>query len=71
MVDLEGLTQREDADLVQGLIERHVKLTRSVLGRRLLDDWEKTKGAIVKVMPKDYARVLAKKPRLLATGTQS
>jgi glutamate synthase (NADPH) large chain len=69
MVELEPLG--DDAELVHELVERHVRLTRSVLGRRLLDEWEKTRGAFVKVMPVEYRKVLARKPRLLATGTQS
>jgi len=60
MVELEGLEQREDVELVRELLERHVRLTRSVLGRRLLDEWEKTKGAFVKVMPVEYKSVRAK-----------
>ncbi len=70
MVGLEALSEREDVELVHELLERHVRLTRSVLGRRLLDEWEKTRSAFVKVMPTEYKKALLKKPRLLATGTQ-
>jgi glutamate synthase (ferredoxin) len=58
-----------DAELVHELLERHVRLTRSVLGRRLLDEWEKTRGCVVKVMPVEYRRVMERRPRLLATGS--
>jgi glutamate synthase (NADPH/NADH) large chain len=70
MVELEGLADRADVERVRELLERHVRLTRSVLGRRLLDEWAKTLAALVKVMPVDYRRaLLAKRPRLLATGS--
>ena len=41
-----------------GLIEDHVRLTGSALGRRLLDNWEVLVARFVKVMPVDYKRVL-------------
>jgi glutamate synthase (ferredoxin) len=42
----------EDALLVRELIERHVKLTHSAHGRRLLEDWEGTLAAMWKVVPR-------------------
>ncbi|MBK7864927.1 MAG: glutamate synthase large subunit [Archangiaceae bacterium] len=74
MVKLSAVWERDDLALVHELIERHLRLTRSVLAKRLLDDWEKARSGFVKVMPTDYQRVLEerakRKPRLLATGTQ-
>ncbi|MBL8953342.1 MAG: glutamate synthase large subunit [Myxococcaceae bacterium] len=68
MVELEGLEEREDIELVRELLERHVRLTRSVLGRRLLDEWEKTRGAFVKVMPRDYKQALLAKLRVVGSA---
>jgi glutamate synthase (ferredoxin) len=58
MVDLEPL-DLADLELVQGLIARHVQLTGSVLGARLLRDWNATSLQFIKVMPRDYKRALA------------
>ena len=39
MVDLERIDQPEEVALVRDLIARHVELTGSGIGRRMLDDW--------------------------------
>jgi glutamate synthase domain-containing protein 2/glutamate synthase domain-containing protein 1/glutamate synthase domain-containing protein 3 len=57
MVELESL-EREDADLVHGLLVRHVNYTGSSVAARLLADWEAAKAQFVKVIPRDYKRVL-------------
>jgi glutamate synthase (NADPH/NADH) large chain len=58
MVDLEPL-ERDDAALVRDLIARHVALTGSELGSRLLATWDATSKAFTKVMPREYKRALA------------
>jgi glutamate synthase (ferredoxin) len=58
MVDLEPL-DLADLELVQGLIARHVQLTDSDLGTRLLRGWDAASLQFVKVMPRDYKRALA------------
>ncbi len=57
MVDLEPLDD-EDVELVQGLIRRHVDHTASACGQAVLDQWSTGRPAFVKVMPRDYKRVL-------------
>ena len=57
MVDLETLDD-EDAELVQRLIRRHVDHTASANGQAVLDRWSTARPAFVKVMPRDYKRVL-------------
>ena len=59
MVDLDPLESEEDIAEVKGLIARHVQYTGSSLGQELLDDWTQTQGKFVKVMPRDYRRMLA------------
>ncbi|MBK9036003.1 MAG: glutamate synthase large subunit [Myxococcales bacterium] len=71
LVELESLVDESDLWLVHGLIEDHVRLTSSTLGRKLLDNWELVVPRFVKVMPIEYRRVLqarraAQRPR---TGT--
>ena len=49
---------RFDAERLRILIERHHLFTGSARARKLLEDWDKTLAAFVKVMPKDYRRAL-------------
>jgi glutamate synthase (NADPH/NADH) large chain len=57
MVDLEPL-DAGDATVLRGLVERHRAETGSAVAGRLLADWEPALARFVKVMPKDYKRVL-------------
>jgi glutamate synthase (ferredoxin) len=70
MVDLEPLDQAEDIDLVRDLIERHVRYTGSACGARILADWVDVRPRFVKVMPKEYRRVLAAEARARAEGRE-
>jgi glutamate synthase (NADPH/NADH) large chain len=47
-----------DAERLRILIERHLLHTGSARAKALLDDWDKSLGKFVKVMPTDYARAL-------------
>ncbi|MEE8396306.1 MAG: glutamate synthase large subunit [bacterium] len=58
MVELET-PQPEELELVHALIAKHVALTDSPKGSRILQDWENSARRIVKVMPVDYKRILA------------
>jgi glutamate synthase (NADPH/NADH) large chain len=53
-----GDLMRFDAQRLRILIERHHLLTGSARARQLLEDWDNTVAAFVKVMPKDYRRAL-------------
>jgi glutamate synthase (NADPH) large chain len=59
MVDLDDLADDAEEAFVRGLIERHVAATGSAHAERLLSDWATTRELVVKVMPRDYKRVLA------------
>ena len=69
MVDLESLTE-EDAAFVRQLVGRHVELTGSTPGRQVLDDWAAFRPRFVKVMPRDYKRVLAAEARARAESRE-
>ncbi|MGK2965033.1 MAG: glutamate synthase large subunit, partial [Tepidiformaceae bacterium] len=58
MVDLEKLDDLEDVDLVRGLLERHIEYTGSTVAGDILVDWPAQAAKFVKVMPRDYRRVL-------------
>jgi len=68
MVDLERLDRAEDIELVRDLIRRHVQATGSRHARAVLDDWVSAQPRFVKVMPRDYKRVLGAEARARAEG---
>jgi glutamate synthase (ferredoxin) len=59
MVGVEKLESAAEIAEVRAMIERHVTYTKSSRGRQVLDAWEKMIPRFVKIMPKDYKRVLA------------
>jgi glutamate synthase domain-containing protein 2/glutamate synthase domain-containing protein 3 len=68
LVDLEELGEQDEAE-VKELISEHVARTGSLVGRNLLASWEKgARERFVKVMPRDYKRVLAEQPESEAAG---
>jgi glutamate synthase (NADPH/NADH) large chain len=71
MVDLEPLDQFEDIELVRRLIQQHVEYTGSELGARVLVDWDQKAPLFVKVMPRDYKRVLTAQARAAAVGREA
>jgi glutamate synthase domain-containing protein 3 len=70
MVDLERLDQDKinDIELVRRLIQQHVEYTGSELGSRVLLEWERKAPLFVKIMPRDYKRVLEAQARAAASG---
>ncbi|AOR23093.1 glutamate synthase large subunit [Clostridium taeniosporum] len=57
MVFLEELSL-EDEEELQTLIEEHVKATESVKGNKILNDFENEKYNFIKIIPKDYKKIL-------------
>jgi glutamate synthase (NADPH) large chain len=66
-VELEELDP-EDVEFLARLIERHQSETGSNLAARILSDWDRAQSAFVKVMPRDFKRVLATLARAEAEG---
>ena len=69
MVDLETLDGDDEA-LVRRMLARHAALTGSTVAERLLDAWPATRAQFVKVMPRDYKRVLAAEARARAESRE-
>jgi glutamate synthase (NADPH/NADH) large chain len=67
LVDLLPL-EAADAAVVEDLVRRHRDETESTVARRLLQDWPAAVDRFTKVMPRDYARVLAVRSRAEADG---
>jgi glutamate synthase (ferredoxin) len=68
MVDLEPLEAIEDIELVRALIHKHASYTGSDHAARVLDAWSDMAALFVKVMPRDYKRVLAAQAQAVAEG---
>jgi glutamate synthase (ferredoxin) len=59
MVGLGKLEEAEEIALVRAMIERHGAWTQSERARRILAAWDEMVPRFVKVLPKDYQRMLA------------
>ncbi|MFA5258217.1 MAG: glutamate synthase large subunit, partial [Opitutales bacterium] len=70
MVNLYRLVECEDAEIeaVRARIQRHVELTGSKLGQRILDGWAESVAKFCKVMPQDYERMLNAMKEAEASG---
>jgi glutamate synthase (ferredoxin) len=71
MVDLEPVEALDDIELLQRLIRQHVDYTGSELGGRLLLEWDTVLPSFVKVMPRDYRRVLQAQAKAAAAGREA
>ncbi len=67
MVALEPLDDA-DVDEVRALVERHRALTGSERAAALLADWDAAASRFVRVIPRDFRRVLEAQTRMLAAG---
>jgi glutamate synthase (ferredoxin) len=59
MVSLERLTDAGETEEVRRLVERHLEHTSSSRARQVLDAWDDLVPKFVKVIPRDYQRMLA------------
>jgi glutamate synthase (ferredoxin) len=70
MVDLLRLEDEEEIAEVEQLIRRHAEYTRSKLGWRVLALWEEMVPRFVKVMPRDYQKILLSLKKIQAQGLE-
>ncbi|HXV18750.1 MAG TPA: glutamate synthase-related protein, partial [Candidatus Omnitrophota bacterium] len=68
MVELGSLTQKEETQEVRAMIERHAEFTSSKLAKQILDLWAEMAPKFVRVIPKDYQRVLQALDRAKSSG---
>ena len=68
MVELE-LTDAEDRRWLRDMLAKHLAETGSAVAGRLLGSWEEAVEDFVKVMPRDYRRVLEATARALGEGS--
>ena len=71
MVDMERLTEANDIAMLEEMIETHAERTGSPLAPELLSNWDAVARQMVKIIPREYKRVLreqaADRARTLAT----
>ena len=58
LVVMESVTQKCDKEELRRLIEKHVSLTGSMKGKKILEDFEEAALHFKKVIPVDYKRIL-------------
>jgi glutamate synthase (NADPH/NADH) large chain len=68
MVDLDPMDEAGDIAELQDLIQKHADLTGSVVAQKILANWENSLGEFVKVMPKDFKRVLEQRRQQVSAG---
>jgi glutamate synthase (ferredoxin) len=68
MVGLETLEDAEEINDLYQMIQRHVDYTGSEKASKVLASWEEMVPKFVKVMPKDYKRVLQAIEKAIAAG---
>jgi len=57
-LNLLRVDEKEDIDLLKGLIESHYNATLSPLAQRILENWETCLPKFVKVLPEEYRQAL-------------
>jgi glutamate synthase (ferredoxin) len=70
MVDLLRLEDPQEIEEVEQLIRRHAEYTRSKLAWRVLALWEEMVPRFVKVMPRDYEKILQALKKVQAQGLE-
>jgi glutamate synthase (ferredoxin) len=68
MVDLETLEDPEEINDLRQMIQKHADYTKSQKAQKVLADWKEMVPKFVKVMPRDYKRVLQAIENAIAAG---
>lgn len=67
MVEIESIASAE-AEEIYPIIQKHQKYTQSQWAAKILANWEEMSAKFVKVMPRDYKRVVQAVQKALAAG---
>src|SRR6266568_3666538 len=68
MVGMEKLEDADEIEMLWKMIQRHQTYTRSTRAAKVLENWQQMTPKFVKVMPKDYKRVLSSLKQVQASG---
>jgi len=66
MVELEKIEDNQEESEVKSMIKNYIRYTNSKEAETILINWKEAKEKFIKVMPKDYKRVLQKRKKLEA-----
>lgn len=58
MIDLDPMDDEAQSEL-RTFVTNHAEFTGSAVAQRILDNWDEELTHFIKVMPKDFKRVLA------------
>ncbi len=70
MVELESLEEDEDLEFVRDMISRHLAQTGSRRAEYLLSAWGSTSSRTIKVIPRDYKRIVTAEARARAENRE-
>ncbi|QAS53036.1 glutamate synthase large subunit [Halobacillus litoralis] len=70
LVHLHQLEDDQEIEKLYNMIKKHVAYTKSVLGERILADWETYVSKFVKVIPRDYLAMEERIQRLKDDGLE-
>ncbi len=70
MVELESLEEEEDLEFVRAMIARHAAQTGSRRAGHLLAAWSSTASRTIKIIPRDYKRVVLAEARARAENRE-
>ena len=68
MVGIEKLDDKKEIAEVRAMVEKHLAYTKSERAKTILANWDQLVPKFVKVMPKDYKRVLQSMNRMKESG---
>ncbi|MEF2246155.1 glutamate synthase large subunit [Paenibacillus sp. IITD108] len=65
---LERVEEDDDIDMLQSIVQKHFKYTGSQAAERILEGWDEAIDKFVKIIPKDYKRLLEHTARMERRG---
>ncbi len=68
MVDLDSLSNDLEINEIRDMLEKHAALTKSEKAKKILSSWKKYQTQFLRVVPKDYRRVLEAIDRVKKAG---
>jgi len=70
MIELEELS-KEDLTVIRDMLHNHFRYTKSSVAKRIVDDFGAESKKFLKVMPKEYKRILKQMEEPKKTGEVS
>ncbi|KAB7671171.1 glutamate synthase large subunit [Bacillus sp. B1-b2] len=68
MIMFETLEDRAEIERIKGLLQKHIDNTDSMVARQVLANWDKYISRFIKVIPKDYKRMISSIQNGLSKG---